>query len=250
MNTAIFDVQEFHEKFKLHIGDPKKPDTSVDTQLRYDLIAEEVGELKDALTNEAEMSDEDQLIAIADALGDIAYTVVGAAVSWGIDLSTVWAAIHESNMTKSIAERREDGKVKKGPNYRPPDIKGALEEAKTLDAWWPDEEPQENSEEWIKALALAAAKPHKIKKAMKEIPKSASLFPFKGNVLKRGAFLFECADDACDRTLEVNLHNGTRGGFKTQDETSCRCGKRYAFTFVYGPDHDPLTGVIVSGKEI
>ncbi len=247
MNTAIFDVQEFHQKFKLHIGDPKNPDISVDTKLRYDLIKEEVDELNDALMNEADVSEADQLIQVADALGDIAYTVVGAAVAWGIDLSTVWNAIHASNMTKSLANKREDGKIMKGPDYCPPDIAGALEEAKQLEDWWPDEEPTLDTQ----AMAVEAAKPHKIKKAMKEImEQDIAPYPFKGMILPRGGFLFECADPMCDRTLEVNLYNGTnRGGFKKSDETSCRCGKRYAFEFKYA-EEDSLKGVIVSGKEI
>lgn len=63
----------------------------------------------------------------ADALADTAYVVEGSAVQLGIDLDPVFAEVHRSNMSKLGADgkpiyRAEDGKVLKGPGFRPPDI--------------------------------------------------------------------------------------------------------------------------------
>lgn len=112
-------VREFHERFELPIaGAP----TLLDGEryaLRYELISEELIELCDA-------QERDDLVAIADALADLAYVVYGAAIEYGIDLDAVIAEVHRSNMTKlgndGKAIRREDGKVLKGPHYEPPEI--------------------------------------------------------------------------------------------------------------------------------
>lgn len=92
-------------------------------ELRLNLIREEVEELEVA----TEKRDE---IEMADALGDIIYVVVGFALEMGLDLNEVIAEIQASNMTKLGADgqvvRREDGKVLKGPNYRPPNIASVL----------------------------------------------------------------------------------------------------------------------------
>lgn len=150
MHNAMNDVLEFHVAVDQPIGDPRNPDVSVDQELRVELIREEFEELKLALQDK-------NLIEAADALGDLCYVICGAAISWGIDLGSVFDAIHASNMSKCAegvktindmkmrAERREDGKVLKGPNYRPPDIAGALALAKAEaeetgfgeDCFWP-----------------------------------------------------------------------------------------------------------------
>lgn len=56
----------------------------------------------------------------------------GSAISYGIDLEPVVAEIHASNMSKLGEDGRpiyrEDGKVLKGPNYFPPNIRRVLEE--------------------------------------------------------------------------------------------------------------------------
>lgn len=85
--------------------------------LRLKLIMEEARELEDALAAQ-------DLVAIADALGDLAYVTYGAALTFGINLDEVVAEIHRSNMTKLGLDGkpilRDDGKVLKGPNYSPP----------------------------------------------------------------------------------------------------------------------------------
>jgi predicted HAD superfamily Cof-like phosphohydrolase len=89
------------------------------SELRLDLIEEEVQELRDGL-------DRKSMFEIADALTDILYVVYGAGHAFGIDLDDCFSEVHRSNMTKLGANGRpiyrEDGKVLKGPNYSEPDL--------------------------------------------------------------------------------------------------------------------------------
>jgi predicted HAD superfamily Cof-like phosphohydrolase len=91
--------------------------------LRLDLIDEECRELKDAI-------DDWNLIEVADALTDLLYVVYGAGHAFGINLDVAFNNVHSSNMSKFDEDGnpiyREDGKVLKGPNYFPPNIKRAL----------------------------------------------------------------------------------------------------------------------------
>jgi predicted HAD superfamily Cof-like phosphohydrolase len=91
--------------------------------LRQALIEEEVGELADAVRA-------GDVVGVADALADIVYVAYGTAHVYGIDLDAVLDEVHASNMTKLGADgrpvRRADGKVLKGPHYRPPDIAAVL----------------------------------------------------------------------------------------------------------------------------
>lgn len=92
-------------------------------QLRRDLLAEEHREYEDA----CEAGD---LVELADALADMVYIVFGTALTHGIDLDAVLAEVHRSNMSKLGEDGRpvlrDDGKVLKGPRYRPPDVAAVL----------------------------------------------------------------------------------------------------------------------------
>ena len=74
--------------------------------------------------------DADDIVEVADALGDIIYVAIGTAISYGIDISKVVKEIHRSNMSKLDADGqpivRADGKVMKGPNYTEPDLTSIL----------------------------------------------------------------------------------------------------------------------------
>lgn len=91
--------------------------------MRLRLLAEESQELDDAIRD-------GDLVAIADALGDITYVLFGTAITYGIDLEAVVREIHRSNMSK-LDNRgqpllRDDGKVLKSERYTPPDINTVL----------------------------------------------------------------------------------------------------------------------------
>ena len=87
--------------------------------LRYDLIKEELAELKDAMEKK-------DLLEVADALTDILYVTYGAGHAFGIDLDKCFEEVQNSNMSKLDENGKpiynESGKVMKGPNYFKPDI--------------------------------------------------------------------------------------------------------------------------------
>jgi predicted HAD superfamily Cof-like phosphohydrolase len=87
--------------------------------LRYDLIKEELEELKVAMENK-------DLLEVADALTDILYVAYGAGHAFGIDLDKCFEEVQSSNMSKLDEDGKpiynESGKVMKGPKYFRPDL--------------------------------------------------------------------------------------------------------------------------------
>ena len=98
-----------------------KPSFSTDkiNSLRYELIIEELDELKVAMKN-------NDLLEVADALADILYVTYGAGHAFGIDLDKCFEEVQNSNMSKLDENGKpiynEDGKVMKGPKYFKPDL--------------------------------------------------------------------------------------------------------------------------------
>ena len=88
-------------------------------KLRYDLIKEELDELRVAM-------EIDDLLEVADALTDILYVTYGAGHAFGINLDKCFDEVQNSNMSKLGKNGKpiynEDGKVMKGPNYFKPDL--------------------------------------------------------------------------------------------------------------------------------
>lgn len=62
------------------------------------------------------------LTAAADALGDRLYVLLGDAVSVGVPIEPVFAAVHQSNMTKAAQRSQANGKGVKSAEYRAPDL--------------------------------------------------------------------------------------------------------------------------------
>jgi predicted HAD superfamily Cof-like phosphohydrolase len=95
--------------------------------LRFALMAEENKEYFDAIS-------ENDLVGVADALGDMLYILLGTALEHGLHehLEKIFYEIHRSNMSKMGPDgkplRREDGKILKGPNYFKPNIKKIIYE--------------------------------------------------------------------------------------------------------------------------
>lgn len=145
---TIDRVREFHEAFGHPVTATPDPMTKGLRELRVKLIAEELTELCDALgvdleiirsakdgewrvKVEATADDEDvDLVEAADALGDLDYVVAGANLVFGFPAQDVSAEIHRANMSKLGEDGkpiyREDGKVMKGPNYTPPNVRAVL----------------------------------------------------------------------------------------------------------------------------
>ena len=112
-------VKTFMETFGQEVKN--KPSFSTDriNKLRYDLIKEELDELKKALEDE-------DILEVADALTDILYVTYGAGHAFGIDLDKCFEEVQNSNMSKLGSDRKpiynDKGKVMKGPNYFKPDL--------------------------------------------------------------------------------------------------------------------------------
>ena len=112
-------VKIFMETFGQEVK--TKPSFSTDkiNKLRYDLIKEELDELKNALDNK-------DLLEVADALTDILYVTYGAGHAFGINLDNCFDEVQNSNMSKLGQNGKpiynESGKVMKGPKYFKPDL--------------------------------------------------------------------------------------------------------------------------------
>jgi NTP pyrophosphatase (non-canonical NTP hydrolase) len=92
--------------------------------LAVELIAEELRELVDAL-------EADNLVATADAFGDLQVVVEQLGPTFGIDGERLFAEVHRSNMSKvdpatGKMPKKPNGKAGKGPNFFEPDIESVL----------------------------------------------------------------------------------------------------------------------------
>ena len=127
MQDKINAVKAFHTAFKIGHREIPKADLGSDkNMLRYKLMREENEEYLEAA------SDND-LVEVADALGDMLYILCGTIIEHGLQykIEEVFEEIQRSNMSK-LGEYgepiyREDGKVLKGPNYFKPNIQSILE---------------------------------------------------------------------------------------------------------------------------
>ncbi len=73
------------------------------------------------------------LVEVADALTDIDYVNLGAAIAYGLDLEPFQKEVQRSNMSKFIdGHRREDGKWVKGPSYSEANLAPILEKQQKL----------------------------------------------------------------------------------------------------------------------
>jgi len=122
-------VEEFHSSFKHAIDAPW---TSTLLELRMKLIREESDEVKEEFVNmimDLERGKSVSLVQRANILKelcDLQYVLSGTAVALGLDLEVAFNRVHRSNMSKlgddGKVVYREDGKIIKGDNYKPPNL--------------------------------------------------------------------------------------------------------------------------------
>ena len=117
--TNFESVKKFMETFGQEIKEKAGfPDNKI-TSLRYDLIKEELEELKEAIDNK-------DIKEVADALTDILYVTYGAGHAFGINLDKCFEEVQNSNMSKLSSDGKpiynDKGKVMKGPNYFKPNL--------------------------------------------------------------------------------------------------------------------------------
>jgi predicted HAD superfamily Cof-like phosphohydrolase len=127
MKNKIAAVSEFHKAFGLGMMDTPTANLGIKKNLlRYELMREENEEYLEAANN-------NDLVEVADALGDMLYILCGTIIEHGMQhkIEEIFNEIQRSNMSKLGEDGkpiyREDGKVLKGPNYFKPNIKEILE---------------------------------------------------------------------------------------------------------------------------
>ena len=119
-------VRKFMKTFGQEVKEKAEFPSDKITSLRYDLISEELSELKEAINNK-------DIKEVADALTDILYVTYGAGHAFGINLDKCFEEVQNSNMSKLGEDGKpiynDKGKVMKGPNYFKPNLNKFV-------AWW------------------------------------------------------------------------------------------------------------------
>tara|TARA_Y100000590_G_C15384240_1_gene887579 strand:+ start:19 stop:390 length:372 start_codon:yes stop_codon:yes gene_type:complete len=117
--TNFEKVKTFMETFGQEVKSEPSFSSEKINDLRYNLIKEELDELKQAI-------DGKDLLEVADALTDILYVTYGAGHAFGINLDNCFNEVQNSNMSKLGTDGKpiynDAGKVMKGPDYYKPDL--------------------------------------------------------------------------------------------------------------------------------
>ena len=126
MRKQLEAVALFHKTYGLGISTEMKSDLGEQkNKLRFELMKEENEEYLEAVEN-------NDIVEIADALGDMLYILCGTILEHGLQhkIEEVFDEIQRSNMSKLGEDGkpiyREDGKVMKGPNYFKPNFEAIL----------------------------------------------------------------------------------------------------------------------------
>ena len=111
-------VTVFHEVADIVVGDTEPFINRARTKLRWDLIREEWEEL------EVAWKVYEDPVESLDAICDLVYVLVGAAVEFGWSFDEALSRVHESNMSKLTGriKERNDGKILKGEHFVPPSL--------------------------------------------------------------------------------------------------------------------------------
>jgi predicted HAD superfamily Cof-like phosphohydrolase len=121
MEKKLNKVEEFHIAFGQTNGQWPSVITNAEYNLRHSLMKEENDEYLEACYN-------NDLVEIADALGDQLYILCGTILKHGMQhiIEDVFDEIHASNMSKLGEDGkplfRHDGKILKGKNYFVPNL--------------------------------------------------------------------------------------------------------------------------------
>ncbi|WP_396160224.1 hypothetical protein [Flavobacterium sp.] len=126
MQKQLEAVKLFHTTYGLGVSENMKADLGTQkNNLRFELMKEENEEYLEAVQN-------NDIVEIADALGDMLYILCGTILEHGLQhkIEAVFDEIQRSNMSKLGEDGkpiyREDGKVMKGPNYFKPNFEAIL----------------------------------------------------------------------------------------------------------------------------
>lgn len=134
MRSPFLLLRDFHKAFGLpldatfHVTDTSNKKYFEDlARLRTRLILEEAKELSEAVEIASYDPTVDNKAEVVKEACDVLYTVIGLMVSFDVDWEEAFERVHTSNMSKLDDDGnpvyREDGKVIKGPNYKPCDLR-------------------------------------------------------------------------------------------------------------------------------
>ena len=117
--TNFKKVKTFMKTFGQEVKEKSSFSSDKINELRFNLIKEELEELRIAI-------DTKNLVEVADALTDILYVAYGAGHAFGINLDKCFDEVQQSNMSKLDDHGNpiynDSGKVMKGPKYFKPDL--------------------------------------------------------------------------------------------------------------------------------
>lgn len=119
-------VSKFHKTFKVEQNESPTLISEEDWILRHKLMKEENQEYIDACAT-------NDLVEVADALGDQLYILCGTILKHGMQhkIEEIFDEIQKSNLSKLDEQGnpifRGDGKILKGVNYFEPNIKNILD---------------------------------------------------------------------------------------------------------------------------
>lgn len=127
MHEQLKMMEEFHRAFGHPVNERSMMDNISFVKLRTRLHREESDELNDEMWNSVA---KDQGISpnLLKEGSDLLYVLLGTFVSLGLgnELIEAFSRVHASNMSKLDENGkpiyRDDGKVMKGPNYKPPTL--------------------------------------------------------------------------------------------------------------------------------
>lgn len=120
------NVFEDQARFMRACGQTVLTDNPAQAEMYLRLIDEELEELHDALACGSR-------VEAFDAAVDLMVVVLGYGFSRGFPMDAGWAEVIRSNMSKvdpatGVVTRRADGKILKGPNFFPPNLREILEQ--------------------------------------------------------------------------------------------------------------------------
>jgi len=117
--TNFEKVKTFMKTFGQEVKEKSSFSSDKINELRFNLIKEELEELRIAMNTK-------NLVEVADALTDILYVTYGAGHAFGINLDKCFNEVQQSNMSKLDDHGNpiynDAGKVMKGPKYFKPDL--------------------------------------------------------------------------------------------------------------------------------
>ena len=117
--TNFEKVKTFMKTFGQEVKEKSSFSSDKINELRFNLIKEELEELRTAI-------DTKNLVEVADALTDILYVTYGAGHAFGINLDKCFDEVQQSNMSKLDEHDNpiynDSGKVMKGPKYFKPEL--------------------------------------------------------------------------------------------------------------------------------